>query len=276
MTADTLTLSNGTQVPLNRIDGIPDANWNELKQFLTEQQNVVAKHPDLVKFVCENPAQVKMLRDFTTNPEAIKAFLHAQTIVGHSAKNTEAEQEKFKMLKNDPELSAIFEDLEKNGHAAFQKYYNNEELMRKISAKMGGIEPFKAELEKIQQTPVTLHEAARDAKLDKVTEFLKSGVPVDQKDYKGVTALGYAVGNNNGAVVKVLLDAGASIVVDAVDNTALHYAAGYGRTQILQILLEARVSNLSPKNKSGQTPVGVAMQNQKNECAQLLQAKGGK
>jgi len=275
MTADTVRLSNGQQVNLNRADGIPDATWNELKQFIQENQNVVAKNPEIVKFVQENPGQVQMLRDFANNSEAIKSFLSAQLIVQHFA-NDKSEQEKAKLLENDPELKPIFEDLRKNPEAALQKYYNNEELMRKISAKLGGIEPIKAQLELTATTPVTLHEAAREAQLDKVKEFLKNGVPVDQRDYKGVTALGYAVGHNNPAVVKVLLEAGAKLVVDAQDNTALHFAAGYGREQVLEILLSGRVTNLSPKNKQGMTPVGVAEQNQQMKCAQLLKAKGGK
>jgi ankyrin repeat protein len=76
--------------------------------------------------------------------------------------------------------------------------------------------------------------------------------------------------------VKILLEAGASLVVDEQDNTALHFAAGYGRIQILELLLQGRVSNVSPLNKQGRTPVGVCEQNGQAKCGELLRAKGGK
>jgi ankyrin repeat protein len=147
--------------------------------------------------------------------------------------------------------------------------------MLKISAKLGGLAPFKDQLETLASTPVTLHEAARDGKVDKVREFLDKGEPVDKPDYKEVTALGYAVGHNQAGVVKILLDRGASMVVDSQQNTALHFAAGYGRIQILE-LLQDRIKDLSPVNAQGKTPLGVAEQNGSTECVKALRAKGGK
>jgi hypothetical protein len=275
MTVDKVVFKSGAEVNLNRADGIPDGAWNDLKQFIQENENVVTKNPDVVKFMCENPDQVKMLRDFASNSEAIKSFLTAQFIVQHFA-NNESEQEKAKLLENDPELKPVFDDVKANGPAALQKYYSDEELMRKISAKMGGIGQFQAQLDATATTPVTLHEAARNGKVEKVQEFLKNGVSVDQRDFKGVTALGYAVGHNHGAVAKVLLQAQASLVVDSQDNTAFHYAAGYGREELLEILQEGRIVNLSPVNNQGMTPVGVAEQNKQLKCAEALRAKGGK
>jgi hypothetical protein len=276
MTADTVTFKNGSTVALNRVDGIPDGTWNELKQFIQDNESVVQKHPDVVKFVCENPGHVKMLSDFANNSEAIKGFLTAQFMVQHVA-NNKSEQEKIKMLENDPELKVIFEDIKKMGPAGLQKYYGDEELMRKISAKLGGIAPFKDQLETLATTPVTLHEAARDGKVDQVREFLSKGENVNKKDFKGVTALGYAAGHNQAGAVKILLDAGASLVVDEQDNTALHFSAGYGRIQILELLLqEGKIANMSPVNKQGKTPVGVAEQNGQAKCAEVLRAKGGK
>lgn len=274
MSTDSVIFSSGHKVEMARAEGIPDGTWNELKQFIKDNEGVVTKHPDLVKFVCENPGHVKMLSDFANNSEAIKGFLTAQFMVQHVANNKD-EQEKIKLLENDPEFKPIFDDVKKLGPAGLQKYYGDEELMRKISAKLGGLAPFKGELDALASTPVTLHEAAREGKVDKVREFL-SKENVDLKDFKGVTALGYAVGHNQAGAVKILLDNGASHVVDTQDNTALHFAAGYGRDQILALLLDGRITNLSPVNAQGKTPVGVAEQNQQTKAAQALKAKGGK
>mmetsp|Transcript_32341 Transcript_32341/g.73705 ORF Transcript_32341/g.73705 Transcript_32341/m.73705 type:complete len:179 (-) Transcript_32341:188-724(-) len=41
-------------------------------------------------------------------------------------------------LQNDPELKPIFEDIKKNGMGALEKYWDDQELMAKISKAMGG------------------------------------------------------------------------------------------------------------------------------------------
>jgi hypothetical protein len=276
MVADTVTFKSGSKVDLTRAEGIPDGVWNEMKTFIRDNEKVVQQHPDMVKFVCENPGHVKMLSDFANNSEAIKGFLSAQFMVQHVASSKD-EQEKIKELENDPELRPIFEDIKKMGPAGLQKYYSDEGLMLKISAKLGGLAPFKEQLETLARTPVTIHEAARLGQVDKVKEYLQKGESVDKRDYKGVTALGYAVGCNQAGAVKILLDAGASTVVDEQANTALHFAAGYGRSQILDLLLQGRMNKqVSPVNKQGQTPLSVAEQNGQAQCAEALRKKGGK
>jgi len=274
MVADKVVFKSGTEIALNRMEGIPDGTWAEVKEFLQNNESVVQKHPDMAKFVCENPSHVKMLSDFANNSEAIKGFLTSQYMVQHVAANKD-EQEKIRALENDPELKPIFEDIKKMGPAGLQKWYGDESLMLKISAKLGGLGTFKETLEALATTPVTLHEAAREGKVDSVKEFLAKGEAVDKKDFKGVTPLGYAVGHNQAGVVKILLDKGAKAVVDTQGNTALHFAAGYGRTQILELLL-GRMKNVSPQNEQGRTPLNVAEQNGQAQCVQMLRAKGGK
>ena len=64
--------------------------------------------------------------------------------------------------------------------------------------------------------------------------------PLDAQDVKGITALGYAIGGNRIAVVKLLLDSRANpYAVDSSGNSGLHYAAGYGRKELLEYLLKA-------------------------------------
>ena len=60
------------------------------------------------------------------------------------------------------------------------------------------------------------------------------------EDHKGITPLGYAIGANRIAVVKLLLDNRANpYAVDSSGNSGLHYAAGYGRKELLEYLLKA-------------------------------------
>merc|ERR1711972_65623 len=111
------------------------------------------------------------------------------------------------------------------------KYYHDEELMLKFSKKMGGI-PTELEetLKKIDEKPITFHEAAKQGDLKEVQEHLKKSLPIDRHDHKGITALGYAIGANRIAVCKLLLDNRANPhAVDANGNSGLHYSAGYGR-----------------------------------------------
>ena len=42
-------------------------------------------------------------------------------------------------LKEDPELKPIFDDIEANGAAAMEKYWNDTDLMSKISQKMSAM-----------------------------------------------------------------------------------------------------------------------------------------
>merc|ERR1712039_357944 len=98
---------------------------------------------------------------------------------------------------------------------------------------------------------------------------------IDDKDVKGVSCLGYAVGANRPQVVKLLLDKKASpAAVDSSGNSALHYAAAYGRTEMVTYL--AGVCKVDAANTSGQTALALAMKNKMTEAADALKKKGAK
>merc|ERR1719440_134261 len=134
--------------------------------------------------------------------------------------------------------------------------------MLKVSQKMGGLpQELKPALEKIEQTPLNLHEAAKNGDLKAVNEYLNKKQPLDSQDHKGITPLGYAIGANRIAVVKLLLDKRANpYSVDSSGNSGLHYAAGYGRKELLEYLLKIGV-NVNQANAKGQTPLAVATVN---------------
>merc|ERR1719440_1922768 len=148
--------------------------------------------------------------------------------------------------------------------------------MLKVSQKMGGLpQELKPALEKIEQTPLNLHEAAKNGDLKAVNEYLNKGQPLDAQDHKGITPLGYAIGANKIAVVKLLLDNRANAyAVDATGNCGLHYAAGYGRKELLEYLIKVG-ANVNQSNAQGQTPLAVATMNQQTASIQLLQQHGG-
>merc|ERR1719488_216085 len=149
--------------------------------------------------------------------------------------------------------------------------------MRKVSQKLGGINPeMMKHLTAIQDSSVSLHDAAKRGDLQRLQEFLQGGKNVNSKDFKGVTPLGYAVGHDQLSIVKVLIDAKANLnEVDSAGNSAVHFAAGYGRVKVLEHLL-ARGANASKANQQGQTPMAVAQQNKHQQIVALLQRHGAK
>jgi len=155
------------------------------------------------------------------------------------------------------------------------KHYHDEELMLKVSKKLGGLpQELVPTLKKIDDTPLTLHEAAKNGDLKAVQEYQAKQKPLDTQDQKGITPLGYAIGANRIAVVKLLLDSRANpYAVDASGNSGLHYAAGYGRKELLEYLLKVGAA-VNQANSQGQTPIAVATQNRQEACIQVLRSHG--
>eukprot|EP00438_Fugacium_kawagutii_P001014 Skav231344 [mRNA] locus=scaffold1905:28861:30126:+ [translate_table: standard] len=274
MSTETLKIKDGTTMQITRVPEIDDATWDEVK-----------------KYVEGNPETAKALQGFAKNPEAMRGWLQTQAIADHyNTKMTSGDApttDRMKSLESDPELAPIFEDIKKNGLDAAMKYYQDtgdhwsspicldEELMLKVSQKMGGLPAeLSPVLQKIEDTPMTLHEAAKRGDVGAVKTFLDKKKPLDSHDHKGITALGYAIGANRIAVVKLLLDSRANpYAVDSSGNSGLHYAAGYGRKELLEYLLKVG-ANVNQPNAEGLTPLAAATQNQQAETIQVLKAHG--
>merc|ERR1719163_207143 len=189
----------------------------------------------------------------------------------------DGQQEKMQQLQEDPEFKPMFDDIKKNGQDVLMKYLGDEGLMRKLSQKLGGINPeMMKQLTAIHNSSVSLHDAARRGDLQRLQEFLQDGKDVNATDAKGVTPLGYAMGHDQLSVVKVLVDAKANMNdVDSNGNSAVHFAAGYGRVKVLEHLL-ARGANASKVNQMGMTPMAAAQQNNQQQAVALLQRHGAK
>jgi len=259
---ETLTISDGSTMEITRIPDIDDATWAEVKHYVEG-----------------NPETAKSLQKFAKNPEAMRGWLQTQAIAEHYntklASGDAPVQDRMKALEHDPELAPMLEDIKKNGLEAVMKYYNDEELMLKFSQKMGGLpEELKPVMKRIEESALTLHEAAKNGDLKAVQEFLGRKRPLDAQDHKGITPLGYAIGANRIAVVKLLLDNRANpFAVDASGNSGLHYAAGYGRKELCEYLLKVGAS-VTQANSQGQTPLAVATQNKQADTIAVLKAHG--
>jgi len=274
-TTSKISLGDGSTVEMTRNEGVPDAIWNDVVKFVKENQKAVKANPQIVKLLSEHPEQVPMLMKFTNDSDSIKNFLQSQVLASNVAQD--GQQEKMQQLQEDPELKPMFDDIKQNGPDVLMKYLQNEDIMRKVSQKLGGINPeMMKQLTAINESSVSLHDSARRGDLQKLQEFLADGKDVNAKDFKGVTALGYAVGHDQLSAVKVLIDAKANInEVDSAGNSAVHFAAGYGRVKVLEHLL-ARGANASKVNQMGLTPLAAAQQNKQQQAVALLQRHGAK
>eukprot|EP00416_Gambierdiscus_australes_P029554 CAMPEP_0171093390 /NCGR_PEP_ID=MMETSP0766_2-20121228/39053_1 /TAXON_ID=439317 /ORGANISM="Gambierdiscus australes, Strain CAWD 149" /LENGTH=251 /DNA_ID=CAMNT_0011551831 /DNA_START=146 /DNA_END=901 /DNA_ORIENTATION=- len=247
---------------ITRIPDVDDATWAEVKAYVEG-----------------NPDTAKALQKFAKNPDAMRGWLQTQAIANHYSQKLSGgdspTQDRIKALEQDPELAPILEDIKKNGLEAAMKHYHDEELMLKFSQKMGGLpSELQPVLKKLDETPLTLHEAAKNGDLKAVQEFLGTGKPLDAQDHKGITALGYAIGANRIAVVKLLLDSRANpYAVDASGNSGLHYAAGYGRKELVEFLLKTGAA-VNQVNAQGLSPLSVATQNKQEATIQVLRAHG--
>jgi len=259
---ETLKINDGTSMEITRIPNVDDATWAEVKQYIEG-----------------NPDTAKNLSKFAKDPDAMRGWFQTQAIAEHYGKKMgdgdAAMTDKIKALETDAELAPILEDIKKNGMEAAMKHMNNEELMLKFSQKMGGLpQELQATLKKIDESPLTLHEAAKNGDLKAVQDYLERKKPLDAQDNKGITPLGYAIGANRIAVVKLLLDNRANpFAVDASGNSGLHYAAGYGRKELVEYLLKVGTS-VNQANAQGQTPFLVATQNKQEAVLEVLKAHG--
>jgi len=259
---EVVKLGDGTEISLAKVPGVDEATWGEVKEYLQG-----------------NPDMAKKLQGFSQNPEAMRGWLQTHAMADYYQKNLDKGdsqvQDRMKALEQDPELAPIIEDIKKNGMDAMMKHYQDEEVMLKFSKAMGGIpEALQPALKKIDDTPLSLHEAAKNGDLKAVQDYLDKKKPLDAQDHKGITPLGYAVGANRIAAVKLLLDSRANpFAVDSSGNSALHYAAGYGRKELVEYLLKTGAS-VAQANAQGKRPLDVATQNRQEAVVQVLKAHG--
>merc|ERR550525_368019 len=174
-----------------------------------------------------------------------------------------------------PEFYKVFEEVKKSGMEAAEKHASDDQLLMKVNRFVGGVpEEVKDALTKIATSPVTLQEACKMGDLKAVLDCLAtSSSAVEATDSKGITGLGYAIGANRIAIVKLLLEKKADASkCDLSGGNGVHYAAAYGRKELLDLLIKGGVS-VNAKNTQGQTPLALATKNKQKEAIELLKAK---
>eukprot|EP00438_Fugacium_kawagutii_P029396 Skav223377 [mRNA] locus=scaffold2634:95532:98492:+ [translate_table: standard] len=232
---------------ITRLPDIDDETWGEVKSYVEA-----------------NPETAKALQSFAKNPDAMRGWLQTQAgLAGWwgcaCTRLAIAEHYNTKLANGDTPVQ----------DKAAMKYYQDEELMLKISAKMGG---------NSKAIPMIIPELNAIASIGGCQArrccSREDLFGQEQADHKGITPLGYAIGANRIAVVKLLLDSRANpYSVDSSGNSGLHYAAGYGRRELLEYLLKVG-ANVNQPNAQGLTPLAAATQNRQEGTMGVLRAHG--
>ena len=116
-----------------------------------------------------------------------------------------------------------------------------------------------------------LMHAARLGNTTIMTLLLDHGADINMRDKSGWTALMRAAVKGHQDAVKLLLERGANTdIQDEEGYTALHWAAHRGHIVVVKQLLDAG-ANPNLKNRDGWTPMMVALQENEQDVATLLQ-----
>ena len=146
----TLTLPDGSKIPI------------ALPSGMSKQQMAQA-----VAFMKANPAFAKQMaaNSQKLSPRQIQEMLQMQQMY-----QSKVMQEKMALLKDDPELAPMWEDIKQNGQAAMKKYWDDPEWISKVSEKMGRLRV------KPRGEVKTLHDAAKAGDVAKAEALLAGGV----------------------------------------------------------------------------------------------------
>lgn len=240
---ETITLPSGEQVPVAPPPGIDPAMYEQALAYLRQNPEAALQAQEQMRRM-GSPAMAQAASRQMQDPEYRK---------------------KMEELREDPELKPMFDDIAATGSAGMDRYWNDADLMSRISHKMQqmGIQPPQPPPQPSapSKSIPNLHDAAKAGDEDTVARLLDEGSDVDGRDARGITPLGVAVGFNKLPVVKALVAGGANVALtDARGNTPLHYAAGYGRKEAAGMLLAAGAI-ATATNGDGQTPSQVAETN---------------
>lgn len=259
--ASHVLLPNGTKVPVALPPGVDPQTAKHVIEYLKQNPEAAQQSYLEAQRILHTPGMAESMLNSQTQTAADPAY-----------------QERLAAMQEDPDLKNVFDDIKANGAGAMEKYWNDSELMTKISEKMGGI---RLQSNKPTQGAVppkdaqTLHEAAKAGDIEATRRLLNEGADVNESDGRGITALGLAVGYNKVAIVKVLLDGGADVTkTDVKGSTVLHYAAGYGRKEAAELLLDAG-ANMKAKNFAAQLPIDAARVNREMHMVKFLKSRGG-
>lgn len=125
--------------------------------------------------------------------------------------------------------------------------------------------------DKYGKTP--LAEAVVWGSIDVVETLIALGASINIKDSDGGTPLDWAVANGRKDCVEVLLAHGANVNAISKIWAPLHEAAFHGSKDIAEFLID-NGAEVNMKDKSGRTPLFIAIENGHEEVVDLLRKHG--
>lgn len=270
MPFEQLNLSDSTTMWFQRPPEMSDSDWKEYKAYLEV-----------------NPHEAHVFQDTQDDPTLRRESFVKDTLANYYWSRIEGGDDatigRLNALNSDRELAHIFQEIDRNGPQVAQKYMFNENLMMKISKKMGGVpSEVRPEIKSLQKSPMTIHEACQMGSMSALENFLGNASvtehpdSVDKHDRKGISPLAYAVGAGRLPLVKKLIEKKANPAsCDSAGNSGIHYAAGYGRKDVLEYLITMK-GDVNKKNNDGKTPADWAVKNKQSATQKVLEGKGGK
>jgi len=119
-------------------------------------------------------------------------------------------------------------------------------------------------------------QAARFGDLEKLSDCIESGIPVDHADPVGETPLFHIIGAGSDKAFELLIANGADVRLrDSQGNTTLHKAVTFGRREFAVQLIE-RGLDINATNKVGATALHYAVRSGSLGMVEFLVEKGAK
>ncbi|XP_037249326.1 ankyrin-2 isoform X4 [Falco rusticolus] len=130
------------------------------------------------------------------------------------------------------------------------------------------------EPEALSDSNASFLRAARAGNLDKVVEYLKSGIDINTCNQNGLNALHLAAKEGHVGLVQELLERGSSVdSATKKGNTALHIASLAGQAEVVKVLVKEG-ANINAQSQNGFTPLYMAAQENHIEVVKYLLENG--
>ncbi|XP_030017733.1 ankyrin-2b isoform X22 [Sphaeramia orbicularis] len=133
----------------------------------------------------------------------------------------------------------------------------------------------RAERKRKSDSNTSFLRAARAGNIDKVLEYLKSGVDISTCNQNGLNALHLAAKEGHMDLVQELLERGAAVdSATKKGNTALHISSLAGQAEVVKILVK-RGADINAQSQNGFTPLYMAAQENHLDVVRYLLENGG-